>query len=295
MKITLRNAERQKWMSGYGIINRELRPLCDSESDLSADVHLWVSPPYSFGDPPPIDQTKLNIGVTMGERDNLHSYGFPFVGRANMMDVVITTSQWQYQVMYKNGILVPIEVCNLGHNHDLWKAPVREVKSNRTSLVIDRGRDHGGAANELAKFFDEVNYMNCRTPKADGRPGTTAKIMNGRYTQPQMVKAYQTADVFLKWGREGWGFPILEAMSAGCLVVTNCVHLPFLKDKENCLCFRSIPELERILSRAAKNPYTAMKRAGQDTAAQLTWDETRTNIAAIIARWYELFQAGEVK
>jgi hypothetical protein len=292
MKVTLRNAERQAWMSGYGIINRELRSICDSENELGAEVHLFVSPPYSFEK---VDQTKLNIGVTMGERDDLRTYGFPFVERANLMDVIITTSEWQKQVMFKNAILQPIEICPLGHDHNHWKQEVREVPGNRKALIIDRGRDHGGGSNELAKYFDEVNYMNCRTPKADGRPQTTERIKKGRYTPQQMIQAYHQADVFLKWGREGWGFPILEAMSAGCLVVTNCVHLPYLRDADNCLFFRTTQELSRILARVAKNPYTAMKRAGQATAAELTWDKARTGVRAIIDKYIEKFAAGEIK
>jgi glycosyltransferase involved in cell wall biosynthesis len=274
-----------QWMSGYGLINRGLRPICDSEEDLSADVHLWISPPYSFGTPEKLDPAKINIGVTMGERDDLHSYGFPFVAKANLMDLIITTSTWQYQVMQKNGITRPIEICLLGHDHEKWFRAVREVKKNRTTLIVDRGRDHGGGSNELAKYFDEINYMNCRTPKPDGTPEGTERIKTGRYTQEQMFEAYHEADVFLKWGREGWGFPILEAMSSGCLVITNCVHLPYLRDKENCLTFRNSKQLQAALQRAANHPCTAVKEAGQQTAAELTWEKARERVLAAIEKY----------
>lgn len=280
MKITLRNPERRDWMSGYGVINRALAPICDSLGDLSADIHFFVSPPYSFE---PVDPSKFNVGLTMGERDNLNSYKWAngrFPELANRMDLIITVSPWNHQVMKKNGIKCIIEHTNLGHDHDSWACTVAD-RPNRKALILDRGRDHGGGQNVLAQHLEFINYLDCKTPKPTS-DGNREIIKKGRFSRKELQAAYREADVFFKWGREGWGFPILEAMSAGCLVITNCVHLPYLENNVNCLTFRNVDQLQHALRHAVRANYTEIKRAGQQTARKLTWDKARESVLALI-------------
>lgn len=282
MEVTRRNPERTQWMSGWGVINRGLQSICDSVDNRKAPVHLFMSPPNSFT---PVDPSKYNVGITMGERHDLTSYAFDFVGLCNQMDLLLVPSKWQHQVFRQNKITPPIEVVPLGHDHGTWNQPVRDGKSIK-SLIVDRGRDHTGGSNELQKYFEEVNYMDCTTPKLRGSGDEKKKkLMAGRWPLAAMSQAYAEADVFLKWSREGWGFPILEAMSSGCLVITNCVHLPYVDSKKNCLTFQNIPELQAMLRHASEKPLTGIKKAGQQTAAALTWDKARKVIRAVIDKY----------
>lgn len=283
MEITLRNPERRSWTSGWGVINRALAhpPLCNSINNLAAPAHLFLSPPNSFLD---VDKSKFNIGVTMGERNNLASYKFDFIGLANKMDLLIVPSIWQKKVFAQNGIKVPIEIISLGHDHKSWANPILKGTANSSALIIDRGRDHAGSSNELQKYFEEVNYINCKTPKPTSERDIEI-IKKGRYDRQILYKAYGAADVFLKWSREGWCFPLLEAMSAGCLCITNCVHLPYLRPNKNCLVFSTIPELTTHLQNATRQRFDHIKKAAQETAAQLIWESALKNLSNVIRRY----------
>src|SRR5690606_8716739 len=115
--------------------------------------------------------------------------------------------------------------------------------------------------------------LDCTPPRKDVPAEQREQLLReGKVSHEQLAAAYREADVFFQWGREGYCYPILEAMSSGCLVVTNCAHLAYLVPGENCLTFANIPELLKLLERVQKEPFTELKRAGQATAADLTWE-----------------------
>lgn len=284
MKIYIRNPERKDWMSGYGVINRALNSMNDTLDDDAADVHLFISPPYSFLD---LDATKFNVGLTMTERHNLKSYkwhGRTFVQYANQMDLLIAPGQWCRDI-FTQQLEPPTEMVLLGHDHQPFFIPVRPGP-NRRALIMDRGRDQKDSTRVLADCFTDINYVNCKTPKPDGSEKNTDLIKKGRYTPEEIQQFYREADVLFKWGREGWCFPILEAMSSGCLVITNCVHLGYIEPDKNCLVFRSIDHLHECLRRAERDPLTKMKEAGQATAASLTWERAKNGIRDAISKHY---------
>lgn len=285
-EITLRNPERKIWMTGWGVINRGLAPVCDSEDNRDAPIHFFMSPPYSFTD---VDPRKFNVGMTMGERDNLHSYnwdGRKFVPLCNQMDLLIVPGTWQKQVFMKNGVKPPVEIVMPGHSHKLWQQPVVE-KTNKHCLILDRGRDHGGAMNEAQKYFSEVTYLDIRTPSRkslDAMPPDqrTALMQNGKMDGMDLQAAYRDADVFFKWGREGFCYPILEAMSAGCLVITNCHTLPYIDVGKNALVFRDVNQLKNCMMHAERRPMTDVKLAGQATAKAMTWEKSIEEVRKVI-------------
>ena len=289
--ITLRNPERRNWMTGWGVINRAMGPMCDSIDDRDAPIHLFLSPPYSFQD---VDPTKFNVGMTMCEKNDLLTrqwHGEFFVPLCNKMDLILVPGEWQKAVFELNKMKPPIEIVTLGHDHNRWKQSVRPGKSTHC-LIVDRGRDHGGAANEAQRHFTEVTYMDARTPSQktlDRLPPEqrTHVVAQGKYTAQEMQEAYRDADVFFKWGREGFCYPILEAMSAGCLIITNCHTLPYIKKHENALVFRDVKELSACLTMAEKNPLTKLKMSGQATAAALTWANTHKETLAAILKHYK--------
>ncbi len=283
MNITLRNPERRDWMTGWGVINRALAEICGSIDDRSADVHLFMSPPYSFQD---VDPAKFNVGLTMCERPDLSTYKWAnggFVALTNQMDLVLVPSAWQLHIFKQNGVVKPIEIVPLGHADGTWRAAIRNPgRVNVSALILDRGRDHGGGSNVLGRYFSDINYINARTPKSDGTKANTEIIKKGRLKPEAIFQAYREADVFLKWGREGYCYPILEAMSAGCLVVTNCVHLPYIEEGKNCLTFRNVGELKKKLDWASRNSGDNIKVAGQATAKLLTWEKSKKAILGVI-------------
>ena len=200
MKIYVRNPERRDWMSGYGVINRAIEKMNDTLDDNAADVHLFASPPYSFLD---LDPTKFNVGITMTERANLRSYkwhGQTFVDFADRMDLLIAPTQWSHDIFVQQ-LKPPVERVPLGHHHDQWFAPVRNTPNLRV-LILDRGRDDRNSANIVSSYFDEVNHVNCQTPKPDN-PHNVEIIKKGRHSQEQIRQFYHEADVLFKWGREG--------------------------------------------------------------------------------------------
>lgn len=233
-------------------------------------IHLFASFPRHFRE---IDPKKFNVALTVTDHPNISKQDHGFAERCNQMDMVLVTSKTQQGHLERGGVTVPIEVVDLGHDHAKWHSPLHRG-GNTTSLILDRGRDHQGGANELAKFFNEIVYMNCMSAGED-------------YTDDDLKEAFREADVFFKWSREAWCFPILEAMSAGCLVIT-CCHgdVPYLKPDKNCMTFNSIAEMQHLLGMAAKNPYDEIKQAGQETAAALSWRTSLTLIRYAINRHF---------
>lgn len=281
MKIAIRNPERTQWMSGYGVINRALAGLIATVEPEEADVHLYASPPYSFTS---LDPNKFNVGLTMSERHDLGSYrwhGKTFIDYANQMDLLLAPGTWCCQI-FRTQLKPPTEIALLGHDHDKWYQPVRD-KQNHSVLVLDRGRDRKDSAAVLMDHFDDINHVNCATPKP-GNEKNNEIIRSGRYSHAEMQQFYREADVFFKWGREGWCFPNLEAMSAGCLLITNCAHLGYVEDGKNCLVFRNMDQLQHCLRLASSEPLTEIKKAGQRTAMELTWQRTREAILSAIEK-----------
>jgi len=275
--IILRNARRAlEDSSGYSLVNLELAKGADfGDAELpgllkkgDGDIHLFASPPYSFR--PRIN--RLNVGLTMTQRADLSEYPFEFVRRCNEMDLLIVPSELQKVIFYGNGITRPIQVLPLGVDYETWKATARNGP-NQFVLIIDRGREHAGSARTAAKYF-----------KADVLGKSAPRI-----TRDQLHARYAAADVFLKWTNrrgpgEGWCFPILEAMSAGCLVMTNS-DLPYLTEG-NHLHFEDEAGLTRCLDRASKESLIALKVAGQETAKGLTWERVREGLREILDSFY---------
>lgn len=277
--ISLQNRERLEVLSGYGIINRGLFPIADADPE-AAPIWLFCSPPKSFQP----RAGKFNVGLTMSERSHLADYGFPFVEQCNQMDLLLVPSQWCKAVFEQNGITTPIEVVSLGHDHERWYTPVRESK-NRRALIIHRGRDRSDSAAVLTRFFTEIDELDCTPPKETLEQSKRWELLTrGKVSDERLAQAYAKADVFFKWGREGYCYPLLQAMSAGALVMTNCGHLPYLKPDENCLVFTSVPQLLKQLEQVRKQPLTELKQAGQETAASLTWERSRQDVLAAIYR-----------
>lgn len=257
MKIRLMNSARCLAESGYGVINKGLLklaacadgPECGLSVELG-DVDLYASPPYSFKAIP----GRISIGLTMTERSDLSSYSFPFVAKCNEMTAIMTTSEEQAAILRANGVKVPVVAVPLWIDYAKWSAPNR-TKAATSCMVFDRGRDVVTSSQVAFRVFSKVvSIKSCGMPDAE------------------LKHLYVSSDVFLKWcdrngPGEGWCFPILEAMSAGCIVVTNA-KLPYLKPG-NHLPFSDETGLVKALAKARAGAL-GVGVEGQKTAASLT-------------------------
>lgn len=271
--IVLRNARRALAdPSGYSLINQELARGVDfGDTEIpgllkkgDGDIHLFASPPYSFTP----RAGRFNVGLTMTERADLSEYPFHFVDRANEMDFIIVPSELQRVILYGNGVHVPIRVLPLGIDFNAWMAPLKRGP-NRTAFILDRGRDHPQSAKVVSKCL-KLTVHGRKSPKIEKK---------------SLHALYAGADVFVKWTDrrgpgEGWCFPILEAMSAGCLVITN-TDLPYL-DEGNHLHFDAESGLTKCLEWAFAENFADMKLAGRETARALTWDRARQSLRLMV-------------
>jgi hypothetical protein len=261
-QITLRNEPRTHHLSGYGRINRALARYADGVDVLDMPIHLFCSPPYSFGTKIP---GAFNVGLTMCDYP-VRDYGFPFVDQANEMDLLLVPSDRDRQMFIEGGIHVPIEVVSMGHEHDFWyREPL--VLDKRRVFMFNRGRDIMTAKSLVTDNGLELDYF-------------TGPGLGVVPDEEMRDKHHHLADVFLKWAVElAWSYPTLEAMSAGCLIITNCPYV-FLNDT-NCFKFGADGSgLNTILRRIRSNDFMEKRLAGQKTAASLRWDSAASGILA---------------
>lgn len=108
----------------------------------------------------------------------------------------------------------------------------------------------------------------------------------GYVSSEQLIKEYQTADVFCLPSRyEGFGLTLLEAMACGTpCVCSNIGSLPEVADDAARKIDPAIlPELVTALTEVLSRPEIAedLSRRGLERAAQFTWEHTaRKTIAA---------------
>jgi hypothetical protein len=282
--ITLQNSDRASHESGYGRINSYLaRLVADSLDDDAADVHLYCSPPYAFYphanttvvpemisrvDGVTLDSSKFHVGLTACDRP-LTTYGnFDFARLCTRMNLLLVPSDWDRQMFRAAGLTVPIEVVRLGHNHADWACPVRNRQNTRV-FVLDRGRDLSEESRRVLARYFEIDYYRCSG--------------HGKLSRAELKKRYDRADIFFKWAEEGaWSYPVMEAMSAGCLVITNCAYTPL--NAYNSFRFRSREELSQILQLCRGQDHMLLKQTAQLTAQQWSEELSASDIRQAIAK-----------
>lgn len=287
MRIALQNAHRCEQENGYGRINAYLaRLVADCLDDESAEVQLFASPPYSFrcreapgvipGAASGVNRRsgRFYVGLTACDRDLSGYKNFDYVGLANAMDLLLVPSAWDRDMFRRGRITTPVEVVRLGHHHPEWFQPI-ERRENKRLFILDRGRDYSQAKTIAAHYF-EVDYYRCSG--------------FGKLSRDDLRARYREADVFLKWAEEGaWSYPAIEAMSAGCLLVTNCPYV--YTSASNSLQFSSAADLQRVLSACCSKDYYEFKQQAQQDAAEWTEERSAAGIRAAIEQAFYRWSA----
>ena len=137
-------------------------------------------------------------------------------------------------------------------------ATIREVAQRLDSRFVIAG---GGWGEE---FRDVPNVENVE--------------LRGYVPEDELIDLYKRASVFyFPTLHEGFGLPILEAMAAGCAVVTSDVYsIPEIAGDAAILCDphdvdSHVAEIERLIANA--NARKRLANEANERARQFTWDE----------------------
>lgn len=270
-EITLRNEHRAEALSGYGRVNRGLaNHACDSLGNMDAPIHLYASPPYSFEG---LLDDRFNVGLTFSDHPLEGYTNFDFAGLSNKMDLILAPSEMDKETFIDGGITTPVEVVPIGHDHEEWVQPIRREENKRV-FILDRGRDYKRQVAMAEEFFDDVHVHDCSG--------------YGTLTDAELKELYGQADIFLKWAEEyAWSYPAMEAMSAGCLVISQCPYR--FTTLENSLSFQhSKPEqLRYALRSCVEETHIEKKKQAQEDMLLWSWRRSGAAVRQAIFKYYE--------
>ncbi|MEL4319012.1 glycosyltransferase family 4 protein [Leifsonia sp. YIM 134122] len=193
---------------------------------------------------------------------------------------MVTITEARYQQQELAGIGVVAELIPHGFNPEVFH-PLPDVE-RRSDTVLAVGRS----------FFQKNFAMTLAAWKSlgDRRPrlllfGTEPDLVDDqradyveRPSDAGVNELYNTATVFVQTSRhEGYCLPILEAMAAGCPVITTDSHgnRDFCVADENCIMVGQddaaglAEAIERLLADPAEQE--RLRAAGLETAARFTW------------------------
>jgi glycosyltransferase involved in cell wall biosynthesis len=184
---------------------------------------------------------KYRIGYTMLETSGLPA---EWVRQANEMDEVWTPSPFNAWTFRRSGVRRPICIMPLGVDTDRFNPQVQGYRTSDvfTFLSIFEWGERK-APEVLFRAFnqafhrDEPVVLVCKydnyddavevilqidSLELDPEGGQIIFVANQRVPYPQLAHLYRSADCFVLTTRgEGWGMPILEAMSCGLPVIAT--------------------------------------------------------------------------
>ena len=286
---------------------------------------------------------------TMCESDSLPA---EWALRLNTMDEVWVPSAFNVGTFRRGGVTVPVHVVPAGVDTDLFRPglaplPIEGLRSTvflsvfewssrkgwdvllaawartfsarddvtlllRVHLVDDTEGKEAGIDEQIDAFLSRLGT--CRTELAPVR------VLNAPLSNPDMARLYATASAYVHPSRgEGWGRPIMEAMSTGLpalatgwggstafMTSENSLSIESvvteIGEREDCFWLSgqrwaepSVEHLSQLMRRVVDNPDQVRAigaRARADVVSQWTW----ANAVAVAERRLEedpgLFPAG---
>jgi GT2 family glycosyltransferase len=227
---------------------------------------------YAQGDVFEKNNGKFRVGFTMLEVDGLPA---EWVRQANLMDEVWVPSAFNEQTFRDSGVIVPIRVVPLGVDPAYFSPSIRGQKAGEdfTFLSVFEWGDRKAPDILLRAFADEFNAgepvrLLCKANNFDpsisirqeiaklnlrANGGRIVIAENQILQQYELAVLYRSADCFVLPTRgEGWGMPILEAMSCGLPVIaTNWSSQVDFMNESNALPLK----IEKLIPAVAKCPY----------------------------------------
>jgi len=227
---------------------------------------------YAQGDVFERNTGQYKIGYTMLEVDGLPK---EWVRQANQMDEVWVPSHFNEKTFRGSGVTVPINVMPLGVDPTYFSPGIRGRKVDEvfTFLSIFEWGERKAPDILLRAFSDEFDTKEpvsllCKANNFDPSVNVRDEISRlglrkggGRIfvAENQILQRYElgvlyrSADCFVLPTRgEGWGMPILEAMSCGLPVIaTNWSSQVDFMNEANSLPL----EVEALIPAVAKCPY----------------------------------------
>lgn len=176
--------------------------------------------------------------------------------------------------------VIPLGVSGIYHPHCKINSCVR------TGLIGTKKRILVNTSNEPWKNIKTLNQIIDRMPEYKFIKigyGTTIEKENvlniGHAPEIEMPYLYSACDLFLHTSEyEGFGLPVLEAMSCGCPVVcSNATSLPEVV--ENCGILVNTMDVEGYCNAIdtllfSKNTSKCWEKKGIEQASKFTWDRT---------------------
>jgi glycosyltransferase involved in cell wall biosynthesis len=221
------------------------RRRCPEDRDT---VHLQIASPDSFERHP----GRFDVGLTMTERESLAYYmrRFDWVGLCNSLDLILTPSEWNRDIFKRHGVR-RVEVTPLGADCEFFTPkPVaflafmtgfgsRGSRANWQEIVDCFNEEFRGRRDVLLTILSH----DCRSPFQYNSVGEAARMLlrdvvayvrqKRRESYPEVIvreekwdltreairEIYRENDCYISYSREGWGFPIVEAMACGLEVI----------------------------------------------------------------------------
>lgn len=279
--------------------------------------NITMAPPYSFR-----RLQGLNIGLTMTERPTTASYWdkFDWVGLCNSMDFIFTPSEWNKKVFEDDGI-ENVHVLEWGVSSDLFVPPkMRDNKGDFKFLtMIDSFSPSSRDEWEILiqtynRVFHNVKDVSFTIINRRHNADLEEKYSQPHYSLPSpriyavsgdlqaeelMQEYYWTHDCFVKYSREGWGLPVLEAMACGMQVIHNgnTGQTQYLTGK-NALVFNGgkfgpeggslvdgdIQKLEKWMMGAYQGEHREVCESARATAERLDWSNFANNLVKSIEK-----------
>lgn len=219
-------------MTGDGTIDRISGKVFE---DTSNTIWLWTKPPAYVKDPK-FDETKKNVFFTMHETPTFLGYKAEWPQLLNKCKLVLTPTEWNKGVFLHNGVHVPIEVVPLGVDlrvfHPREATDYFKILTVHEAFGAESSREDWRITLEAfnEQFKDRKNaYLTIKSwnVKSDNvialrQAGLMDRVSVITITleSRSLAELYQQHEVFVKnSNKEGWCFPLTEAIACGLPVI----------------------------------------------------------------------------
>lgn len=219
-------------MTGDGTVDRISQKVFLDSPDA---IYLWTKPP-SFIKDPKFDKSRKNVFFTMHETPTFMGHKAEWPSLLNDCKLVLTPTEWNKKVFVDNGVRVPVSVIPLGVDlrsfhpesvtdyfkvlsvHEAFGVPSsREDWRMTLDAFNEQFKDRPGAYLTVKSW--NVKPENIEALRAQGLMNRVS-VITITLENKSMMELYQQHAAFIKnSNKEGWCFPLTEAIACGSRVI----------------------------------------------------------------------------